>query len=273
MKKHLEFLSLERVIGGTTTTVTAKSPLLTGVCCALLVFALGRTQLCAFVPPAWWGSAAGPAYGIFDPTGSQVQDNYAAVNIGQLKHVATLAKAELDGRLGLTAQDWAEAFAPDASPFPFSTASNPENYAPALIGQLKFIGAGFYKVLKKKAIGYDVRSGLIAEGLGDSDISMVDGVYYPWRSSTPTAENFAPALTGQLKIVFGFDVADANSDGISDAWELTFFGTLSVNPDADPDFDGLSNSEEYSLGLNPTQPATPTDVSDEHLLLKVNLPR
>ncbi len=45
---------------------------------------------------------------------------------------------------------------------------------------------------------------------------------------------------------------DANADGLPDAWERLYFGTTSVNPDADADGDGLSNKEEYLAGTNPT---------------------
>jgi len=45
---------------------------------------------------------------------------------------------------------------------------------------------------------------------------------------------------------------DSNVNGLPDAWERTFFGGLGVDPNADPDGDGLSNLEEYLAGTNPT---------------------
>jgi hypothetical protein len=48
---------------------------------------------------------------------------------------------------------------------------------------------------------------------------------------------------------------DANANGLPDAWERTFFGGLGVDPNADPDGDGMSNKEEYLAGTNPTNSA------------------
>jgi len=48
---------------------------------------------------------------------------------------------------------------------------------------------------------------------------------------------------------------DSNADGLPDAWERTYFGTISVNPNVDADGDGMSNKEEYLAGTNPTNPA------------------
>src|SRR6267154_1443300 len=48
------------------------------------------------------------------------------------------------------------------------------------------------------------------------------------------------------------DGADVNANGLPDAWERTFFGTLGVNPNADPDGDAMSNKQEYLAGTNPT---------------------
>jgi hypothetical protein len=45
---------------------------------------------------------------------------------------------------------------------------------------------------------------------------------------------------------------DSNADGLPDAWERTYFGTLSVDPNADADADGMSNRQEYLAGTNPT---------------------
>ncbi len=42
-----------------------------------------------------------------------------------------------------------------------------------------------------------------------------------------------------------------DGNGLPIAWELTHFGATGVNPNADPDGDGMSNLQEYLAGTNP----------------------
>ena len=44
---------------------------------------------------------------------------------------------------------------------------------------------------------------------------------------------------------------DSDRNGLPDAWERLNFGTIGVNPEADPDGDGMSNTQEYLAGTNP----------------------
>jgi hypothetical protein len=56
--------------------------------------------------------------------------------------------------------------------------------------------------------------------------------------------------------------ADANADGISDAWEATYFGALDVDPAGDDDGDGIPNFLEYLFVTSPIQAsANPVQVS------------
>jgi len=41
---------------------------------------------------------------------------------------------------------------------------------------------------------------------------------------------------------------------LPDAWQLQYFGHTGVDPNADPDGDGMSNLAEYRAGTNPTDP-------------------
>ncbi len=45
--------------------------------------------------------------------------------------------------------------------------------------------------------------------------------------------------------------ADTDADGLPDAWEMLYFGTLSYGPTDDPDADGFTNLQEYQAGTNP----------------------
>jgi Bacterial Ig domain/Bacterial TSP3 repeat len=47
--------------------------------------------------------------------------------------------------------------------------------------------------------------------------------------------------------------ADTNHNGIGDAWEMQYFGSLNEPADGDFDHDGLTNAEEFALHLNPAQ--------------------
>jgi hypothetical protein len=44
---------------------------------------------------------------------------------------------------------------------------------------------------------------------------------------------------------------DSTGDGIADAWALQYFGTIYINPNADPTQNGMTLLEDYVAGTNP----------------------
>ncbi len=56
--------------------------------------------------------------------------------------------------------------------------------------------------------------------------------------------------------------ADSDGDGLPDAWEMQYFGTLNYGPNDDPDHDGLSNYQEYLAGTNPNDANSVLRVTD-----------
>ena len=55
---------------------------------------------------------------------------------------------------------------------------------------------------------------------------------------------------------------DSNANGLPDAWERIYFGGLGVDPNADPDGDGMSNLEEYLAGTTPTNSSDALQITD-----------
>jgi hypothetical protein len=54
------------------------------------------------------------------------------------------------------------------------------------------------------------------------------------------------------------DICSGQYDnGMSYNWEMLNFGYIGVDPNGDPDGDGLTNFQEYTLGTNPNKAATP----------------
>lgn len=220
-----------------------------------LIFLMSGNFLNSQSGPAWW-TDQGTA--IWDGT---TQENFAPLNVGQLKHVATQAKAYLDGIYpGI---DWDTAYSGSGISNPFSTdAFNPllatDNYSPANVGQLKAISYGFYKVLD--AYNHDSTAN-ISDFSGTS--SYLHGFIVPWDSAI-LGEDSNVMNIGQLKLVFSFwpdlDVAENSGvgDGLADYWELSVFGSTAIHDDPQYDGeagtgDGLTLLEEFQLGTSPLE--------------------
>jgi hypothetical protein len=175
--------------------------------------------------PAWWSER-----GVL--TQNATADDYAPVNQGQLKNIASAAVAEMDAKLpGGAGTILHELIAS------WSTPATPANdFAPINVGQLKNVTKPFY-------------DRLIAAGLASQ---------YPWSGASNQPNDFAVANIGQVKNLFGFELPaidplyDGDHNGLPDQWERQYFAHTGIDPNADLDGDGISNLQEYRNHSDPT---------------------
>lgn len=207
-------------------------PMLPPLALAALACMVARTPVDAGEAPRWWTRAP---TAIWDGSSTE---HRAPINVGQLKHVATMAKKHLESTLGPI--DWDLAYSPHPSPFPFSESGG--NRAPANVGQLKAVALGFYRVLE--AAGYPTARSLQFQGVSPADISEWRGATVPWKGGR--SESYSPVNIGQLKAVFSFAV---NPDG-SSAFDLSGISEVDTGGTADADRDLWSGDLEAFMGLN-----------------------
>ncbi|MBI2441692.1 MAG: hypothetical protein HYV35_10010, partial [Lentisphaerae bacterium] len=174
--------------------------------------------------PAWWSARGAVDHNL-------AANDYAPINLGQLKWIAAKASDEMNAYFGAGANVMAVVNA-------FSSANN---YYPATIGQVKYVAQRFYDRLYELNLINTFPSGMAG--------------HYPWGNAP--ANDYAPALIGQVKYVFSFDSAkDTDGDGLSD-WREVALGTNPYDPDSDND--GLLDGWEVAHGLNPLNPDTDGD--------------
>lgn len=187
----------------------------------LFAFAVTMTLLTAHgMSPSWWTNR-----GVVTP--QTPRDDFAAVNVGQVKHMAKMACEEMNARFpegaGNVVNDMIAQFSENL----------PErnDFAGANVGQIKSVAKPFY----------------------DRLIELGQASAYPWGANNASSDDYALANVGQLKHLFSFLVApdDIDGDRLPDEWEAAQWGGLSESAAADFDEDGLSNEEEYWLNLNP----------------------
>ncbi|MCC6232339.1 MAG: LamG domain-containing protein [Verrucomicrobiales bacterium] len=53
---------------------------------------------------------------------------------------------------------------------------------------------------------------------------------------------------------------DRDGNGLSDAWERSYFGSTGVDPNGDPDSDGFSNREEFQAGTSPIDASSQPEI-------------
>lgn len=131
--------------------------------------------------PGWWTTR-----GVLN---QNPKDNYQIANLGQAKHIAAMAIAELNDKL---ADCGGAGFA--LSDLVTGDPASINNFAPLTVGQLKSIAYRFYDRLNE--VNYNFPAGHLING------------NYPWQR-TVTPGNLELANIGQLKHVFSFDLVQA----------------------------------------------------------------
>lgn len=199
--------------------------LLTG----LFTVAMGG-QAAIAAEPAWWGIRS-------VKTGAPVAD-YSVANQGQAKWFAKQAEAELMEKLP-----------PGFNGSILPTLPTGNNYLPINHGQLKNLVKPLYDRIKAARTVHPSVVVTFPQGM-----TMAED--YPWTTTTSDDLNYALVNLGQLKHSLSFEIiphTDSDLDGLSDGWEIIWFGSIAAydGGGADPDNDGLTNLQEYQLGLNP----------------------
>ena len=185
--------------------------------------------------PAWWAD-----YGVLN---GEPPNDEAAATAGQLKWIATRARAMLDDAA------WSAGGAGDAISNLVESLPPGSNSLAVAAAELKRIARPFaQRCIELHAdcafSNATAVSAALAPGLRDGEIVTV----------------------GQVTRLFDFDLsADADGNGIPDWWER-LHGVFDPDPPGgvpdparDSDGDGLSDTREYALGTDPVSPDTDAD--------------
>lgn len=95
------------------------------------------------------------------------------------------------------------------------------------------------------------------------------------ESNQPVVITAIPGVS-DYAIINGLQIylpMDRDGNGLPDWWELEYFSHTGVDPDADPDGDGLSNLREYEAGTSPlTQDTDGDGIIDQPFGVRITEP-
>ncbi|MFM2294272.1 MAG: hypothetical protein RLZZ350_685 [Verrucomicrobiota bacterium] len=104
---------------------------------------------------------------------------------------------------------------------------------------------------------------LTRAGIGASVTGAPAGTYVAQFSpvafyATPASQTNTLAPGGTISFTGNYAFTDANTNGIADAWEQFYFGSVTTNRTAltDTDADGATDRAEFLAGTNPTNAAS-----------------
>lgn len=188
--------------------------------------------------PAWWSDAD---YQLIDT--ARAENDNALVVQGQAKQAFAAAKSYFDNEFVQFGGAGKEINALFQSNW-FATSTY--DYNVLLNGQLKSLSQPFYLRLD----GLGIPLSLVGFGVNYTDT-------FPWTDNDPTDDaDYSPALIGQVKYVYSFDLnLSQDGDTIPDWWEYVFGIDPSVDKDnssTDSDGDSRLDVLEYAEKTDPT---------------------
>ena len=159
--------------------------------------------------------------------------------------------------------------------------------APLLLGQLKAIALPFYNRLNQAdhnwllgQINLNQPNGVAILGthywIVTGNAKYIENGCYPWNPGTASEVNKSPVTIGQLKAIFSLRFedpsfspqtinesgsavassvsADSNNDGLGDAWEMLWFGSLNAQTgNGCYSGDGIMNKYKEQAHTDPTK--------------------
>jgi hypothetical protein len=125
----------------------------------------------------------------------------------------------------------------------------------------KNLGQGTWSLSSLSSIGLvPVQSGVAPSvtfsnlAAGNYVVQFGDVPYY----QTPAGQTNTLTDGGTVNFTGNYTFLDVNHNGISDAWEMAYFGSVTTNRTqfTDTDGDGMTDYAEFIAGTNPTNAAS-----------------